>query len=180
MPNFIGSVQYRLQGNLFENKYYIQGADNGAAETALAEIITAMSVIQTADVEYVSALLTQVEGDHTQHPVEPPVVNGTSDARFTANGLTFLEFVFFSTFERGKTTHRIRGYNSDTAAALGVFNANTSGRGDQGNPSDTSVVDPGYAGYLAAVVTNSVNQNFQPLAASSRVSIGAKRATKRL
>jgi hypothetical protein len=180
MPNFVGSVQYRLQGNIFENRYFITGADVGSGETALASIITAMSLVQTADVEYVGALLTEAEGNHIIHPVQPPVTNGTSDARFTANSITFLEFVFFSTDEKGKVTHRIRGYNSTSVPALGVFNVNSSGVGDYGNPASPAVLDPSFASYLAAVVANSRDQHYGAISGSSRVSIGAKRATRRL
>jgi hypothetical protein len=180
MPNYVGSVQYRLQGNIFENRYFIPGDDVSSGQTALAQIISAMALIQTADVEYVGALLTEAEGDHVIHPVQPPVTNGQSDARFTANSITFLEFVFFSTTEKGKVTHRIRGYNSTAVPALGVFNVNSSGVGDFGNPASPTVLDPGFASYLAAVVTNSRDQHYGSISGSSRVSIGAKRATRRL
>jgi hypothetical protein len=179
MP-FVGTVSYRLAGNLFSNKYYFPDPDVADAITAFEAIITAQAAFQTTDVEYVEAHVTDLSLPYTTHPVVGIPTQGGESGLPTAPAITFLEFVFYSTANKSKTTHRIRGYSTNSKTDLGVFNANSGGMGDP--DSGSSAGDPiiQYVNYLSTVATSSVDRNLNVINYSERVSIGAKRATARL
>lgn len=180
MP-YLGTMQYRLAGNLFDNKYYLPDVTPESAIASLVAIQTAAAQFQTPDVEYVSGTITDIESPYATQSVPFEILNGQADGEPTMPSITFLEFVFYPTNERGKTTHRIRGCAANDITDLGVFNAQSVGDGDiDGSGAGGVVANSAYLGYLAAVVEFSVDRNQRPLTFSTRVSVGAKRATRRL
>lgn len=180
MPNGIGTVQYRVYGNIYQNKHYVQGADVAACVASVQAIIEAMSLVQTVDVEYLTASFTEAEGNHITTPITPTVRNGIQNGGSTAPGINFLQFVFRSTVTTKRVTHRIRGYFNDSATSLGAFNAATGGDSDLQGNTVPAPLDSGLTGYLIAVAANSVDGDYNPIIGSSKVTVGAKRATSRL
>jgi hypothetical protein len=174
------TLTYRLAGNLFSNQYYLPDAGLAAAVTSAQAIQTAQAALQTADVEYVTAILVDQLSPYASHPVVIGANRGTVAGQPTAPAITFLEFVFYPLANRGKTTHRIRGYAANDFTDLSVWSVNSGARGDYDNNAGSALVDTSYAGYTAVVANLSVDRNNQSLVPSERVSIGSKRATSRL
>jgi len=181
MSDYIMSLQQRLAGNIFENRYYLSGTDLADGIAKAQDIVTAHSLLQTADVEYVSGLLTDTLGAHVSTPFTPVVDRGSAaGSNVTLPSGTFLQFVFFSTTQKGKVSHRIRGCASNSATELGVFTIDTTGAGDPDIDAGAIPLTTIYDQYALAVATLTVDPNFHAIAASSRVAVGFKRATNRL
>jgi hypothetical protein len=178
MPH-IGTITYRLAGNLFDNKYFINSTSEADAISSLVSIQEATAVFQTPDVEYVSAQVTDLESPYSTASVLLTVLNGQATGEPTMPAITFLEFVFHTIGQRGTTTHKIRGCAANDVTDLGVFNAHSGGAGDPDSSTPTAG-GTAYTSYLGAVVENSTDRNLRALSASSRVSVGSKRATRRL
>lgn len=182
MANYIFTLQQRLFGNLYDNRYYIQAADDGAATSVCDAIVTGHAAIQTGDVEYLAGLVTINEGDHHSFAYSPVVTNGAQGGSHTLPGQVFLEFLFFATAGKKKVTHRVRGCDSTSATELGVFSVLTSGLGDYDGTGSISgaVLFVGYADYLDAVAGNSYTPDYVTVTGSPRVSVGSKRAGRAL
>jgi len=174
------TLTYRLAGNLFSNQYYLPDAELADAVTSAQAIQTAQAALQTQDVEYVTATLVDQLSPYASHPVVIQENRGTVAGQPTAPAITFLEFVFYPIANRGKTTHRVRGYAANDFTDLGVWSVNSGARGDYDNNAGSPLIDPSYAAYTATVANLTVDRNAQQLVPSERVSIGSKRATARL
>ena len=174
-------VQYRLAGNLFSNSYYINAENIGEIKTKAANIVLGMAEVQTADVEYISGLVTLMATPYSIYPLDNMPLNGNGgNGGSTAPAITFLEFVFYPALGSGKISHRIRGFAANQYTDLGVFNATTSGFGDPDSGPTGIAGAEQYASYLTAVTENSCSRLGLDLIASTRVSVGAKRATRSL
>jgi hypothetical protein len=177
---FSGTINYRLAGNLFSNQYYLPDATAQDAVTHLAAIQIAQAALQTPDVEYVSAAVTNLAAPYDTTPVGLSVLRGTVTGQPTGPAISFLEFVFLPVGARGKTTHRVRGYACNDFTDLGVWNIESGARGDYDNNAGSPLSDTSYSGYVSVVQSLSVDRNLNELISTERVSIGAKRATTRL
>ena len=182
MPNYIFTLQQRLAGNLYENRYYINGTDEADGIAKAQAIISGQAQIQTKDVEYVGALLTLVEGGHATTPLVPNVTNGNNveGSLVTLPGAVFLEFVFFPVGVKGKISHRIRGCASNSVTELSVFNIDSSGVGDDDGDAVTPAFTTTYSDYATAVAVNTTDPNGNELSYGTRVSVGFKRAGRSL
>jgi hypothetical protein len=182
MANYIFTLQQRLFGNLYDNRYYIQAADDGAATSICDAIVTGHAAIQSGDVEYLAGLVTLNEGDHHSFAYTPVSTNGGQTGGQTLPGQVFLEFVFFATTGKKKVTHRIRGVFANSVTELGVFSVLSTGIGDYDGSSaiTTSPAFTGYASYLDAIASNSFSPDYVTLTGSPRVSVGSKRAGRAL
>jgi hypothetical protein len=173
------SVQYRLAGNIFENRYYLIADTLPEAKTQASEIIDAMKGIQTSDVEYLSATVTAQADPYTSTPLESIPVNGEMVGA-TMPAISFLEFVYRPNEGRGKTTHRIRGSAANDYTDLGTFNVSSTGAGDFDGSSGVGTSESNYLLFDLAVRENTCNANGTRLTPSGVIRIGAKRATRRL
>jgi hypothetical protein len=180
--SFVLTINQRLAGNLFSNRYYLPATDITDAVTAGQAIFQAQRQIQTADVEYTSMAITQASAPFATTPIEiaSADVNGQIGGEATMPSITFLEFVFLSTTSRRKTTHRVRGCAANDYTDLGVFNAVSRGLGDVDSGGTVPLALTSYSSYLSVVAANSADSNFSPIESSQRISVGSKRATRAL
>ena len=176
---FAYTCQYRLAGNIYETQFYIGEAQMADAVVKATALQAALSELQTGDVEYLAQTVTRLSSPYETQTIIPAYPNGQGVGT-TAPSITFLLFSFYSVDAVGKTTHRIRGFVNNDTTDLGKFSVYSTGAGDIDGTSGVATADAAYAGFELAVVTNSVNRLGQHLAASRVVSIGSKRATRRL
>lgn len=175
---YVLTIQYRLAGNLYENRYYIPNSVFAEAVTAAEAVFQAQRLVQTTDVEYVNLILTDQVTPFASSPLEidGADVNGERTGGATGPALTFLEFTFRKDSSRGTVKHRIRGYEINVATDLGVFNALSAGRGDPDTDTANSGWSESYTQFLTAVANNTSDPNGQPIQFEQRISIGSKRA----
>jgi hypothetical protein len=172
-------LQYRLAGNIFENRYYLIADTVSEAKSQAGLIIDAQKSIQTSDVEYLSAVVTDCADPYTSTPLEAIPTNGEMVGA-TMPAISFLQFLFRPAEGRGKTTHRIRGSAANDYTDLGTFNVNSTGQGDFDGSSGVATTEPAYNLFELAVKSNTCNANGTRLNPSGLITIGAKRATRRL
>lgn len=172
-------MQYRLAGNIFESKFYIPQTQLAEAHTAANEILTGMSLVQTSDVEYLAATLTFMAPPFTATPLLLSVVNGVAVGS-TAPSITFLVFTFRPVVGSGKVTHYIRGYAANDYTDLGVWNIGSTGLGDVDGSSTIPAEYTAYGSLESSIADNSSNRGGEQLVGTHRISIGSRRATKRL
>lgn len=172
------TIQYRLAGNLYENRYYLGQTVEAEAITAATAVFQAQRLVQTTDVEYVNVFITSQEAPYATIPlaIDGADVNGERTGGATGPALTFLVFTFRKTEGRGTVKHLIRGYEINVATDLGVFNALSAGRGDPDSDSANAGWSESYTQYLTAVSNNTVDPNGGDIQLEQRLSIGSKRA----
>lgn len=178
-----GHVQYRLGGNIYETRYYLAGNNVGEYTNSLRAIFAALRQIQTQDVEYLRLFFVDDSTRRTENlEIAPGEVYGAGGTGGdTAPAITFLEFSLNSTLGRGGIKSRVRGFEANATTDLSSFNARSSGEGDPDVAlSGGGASFPRYWDYLMALAQHAVTGRGDPLSISSRVNIGAKRATSRL
>jgi len=179
---FTFTVQYRLAGNIFESKYYLPQEAATDAVVAGTAIFGALRQMQTVDVEYLSLILRDMTAPYNAQVIDIPAtdVNGQVGGEATMPAITFLEFVFLKAVGRGKVTHYIRGCGANDITDLGKWNYSSRGVGDFDAGATVPLASAVYNGFADSVELHSCDPNGNGIVATGVVSIGSRRATRRL
>lgn len=188
MAMFLVTMTERLQGLIFHNAHIISAtsADPAIVLEAFLPVFEARRAIQTPDVEYISAIATEVNSTNENSVyLNLPSTNGSYDGH-TAPPSNFL-LCMLSTIGYRPSRIAIRGFAVTELTENGIFNVGSGGDSDQleadsGNATDT-LTDP-YGGliaaYLLSVKTNCYHRpgyvNYASY--SSRVTIGNKQVKR--